>query len=494
MKLVVILIYLCSITGAIKYEQDDNIRESTKQSGREKLADYQRHAQTSSCWYEAVIKLNSSCKAMNDKDQSRLALSLANCHLERSGRQTYACPTHKDIQYCTNRDIMDDLSFQVYTEFYTHAEHVCYFIQSQLWQANTEGTINRLSDVSTLAVAMLEESLTHHKELRNSQDMVLDGQAAILEGDKKIAESLKETEANIDHTFQEISRKTEQHKNLLYELLESLDRGMGGINWLLSSILGEIMSLETAIFFITTLLLITFLPQFGLSRVWLYSILTAYGLMEGVVRRCVLWAVAYTDSTNAIINIHFIQWYSRWSIITILGVVYLWRLVVYIHSQDKQFNLLKSLHQQLSDVHNLILTKKNNLQRSSFVVPSASGNDPLRLDHQYPPSTDGNNEVVELSQLYERENNKGHIVSGTQLIDFLSALYIHQKLHTVSDCYTDSSNDATYQPNVSPSLDPHTMNESLNDTHDSGYTISPPHYNLRPRSKISTPIKYTSDA
>ena len=40
-----------------------------------------------------------------------------------------------------------------------------------------------------------------------------------------------------------------------------------------------------------TFLFISFLPQFGLSRLWMYSTLIIYGVIEGGVRRVVLWIV-----------------------------------------------------------------------------------------------------------------------------------------------------------------------------------------------------------
>ena len=48
-------------------------------------------------------------------------------------------------------------------------------------------------------------------------------------------------------------------------------------------------------FFVATFLLISFLPQFGISRLWMYSTLIIYGVIEGGVRRVVLWIVDPTS-------------------------------------------------------------------------------------------------------------------------------------------------------------------------------------------------------
>ena len=286
-----------------KYEQDGIFDESRRQKGKEKLEEFQQLAEDSPCWKEALLDLDSSCKTMSDKDQSRLALSFANCHFERSSRQVYPCPSTLTIGDCTSPERMGDSAFQIYTEFFTHASHMCYFIQSQLWQQRTESTIDRLSYVSTLTVNKLEESLEYHKEMEKKQSMALQNQDFILDQDRKIAKSLEKTQTDMDEAFQEMLKKTETQKLLLNDIFDTLNKGFGNVQWLLSSILGEIISLETAGFFVTTFLFISFLPQFGLSRLWMYSTLIIYSVIEGGVRRVVLWIVDPKSQEAMVCNI-----------------------------------------------------------------------------------------------------------------------------------------------------------------------------------------------
>lgn len=152
MLILAVLILLSSVLPSFleppstKYEQLDELQA---RKGQEKLKEYESLAKFSPCWTEALLHLESSCKTMSDHSQSILALSFANCHFERSGRETYPCPDGRSLRECTSRDTMGDSAFQIYTEFFTHASHLCYFIQSQLWREKTEGTINSLTQTST---------------------------------------------------------------------------------------------------------------------------------------------------------------------------------------------------------------------------------------------------------------------------------------------------------------------------------------------------------
>ena len=305
---------VCTSTDSSRYELGETIGEKIIQQGKEKLQEVNGYAQHSPCWKEALNQLHSTCKTMTDSEQMRLALAFTNCHFQNSNRQTYPCPPNISISECTNKNKMDDSAFQIYTEFYTHSNNMCYFIQSQLWQEQTETTINKLSDTSEKAVEKLEKSLEYHKKLEEKQDFALKNQEVIIDQDMKISQSLKTTRENMDQAFLEMYEKAENQKMILDSVLGTLQTGFGNIQWLLSSILGEIITLETAGFFIVTFLLVSFLPQFGTSRLWLYITLLLYGLFEGIVRRTYFMIVS-PSSPNTMVST---------SISVVLSYMYTW--------------------------------------------------------------------------------------------------------------------------------------------------------------------------
>ena len=281
----VLLFYTLEFCNSLQYEVDDDTQSLQKQEGKKKLEEIRNTAEYSICWKQALDSLHSSCRSMSDDDQRRLALAFANCHFESSNRGTYPCPKEVDISECTSKDKMDDAAFQVYTEFFTHSSNICYFVQSLMWQEATETTINKLSDASEQTVEKLEESLEYHKQLSVKQTLALKNQEVILDQDYKISQTLENTKSNMDKAFQEMHDKAESQKVILDDVLSTLRSGIGNIQWIMSSILGEIITLETAGFFIGAVLVITFFPQFGTSRLWLFCTLMLYGVLEGMLKR-----------------------------------------------------------------------------------------------------------------------------------------------------------------------------------------------------------------
>ena len=117
--------------GKAKYE--DILRES-------KMPRY------SECWTGALDKLHLGCATLTDDMQHRLAFVFSSCFLKRIGRPTVDCTDEMTIEECAGA--MSSEAVSVHMEFFTHTQNICFFLQSQLWQDNTELTISRLSESS----------------------------------------------------------------------------------------------------------------------------------------------------------------------------------------------------------------------------------------------------------------------------------------------------------------------------------------------------------
>ena len=193
------------------------IDEERKSLGESKLRELERQSESSPCWRDAISQLDASCKDLTDMQQSRLTVAFANCHLAKSSRQIYPCSEWMTIEECT-RD-MDPVAFHTYTEFFTHAGHICYLLQSQLWQERTENVISRLSDSSKEALDKLEESLEYHKVLNAKQNKALNNQDKILDQDQKIVESLHKTSEQMNVAFTDMRVMAEKQRQLLSEVL-----------------------------------------------------------------------------------------------------------------------------------------------------------------------------------------------------------------------------------------------------------------------------------
>ena len=411
MAIVLVLLFLLCSSQALKFEADEESKSTQRRKGKEKFEEIRNTAEYSPCWKKALDELQSGCKSTSDHELRRLGLAFANCHFEGSGRPTYPCPKDSNIRDCTSNENMDDSSFQIYTQFFTHTMNMCYFLQSTLWQQQTEGTINKLSEVSEEAVNKLEESLNYHRKLDKKQSLSLKNQEAILEQDNRIAQSLENTKSNMDAAFQDMYTKAESQKVILDDVLGTLQSGFGNIQWVLSSILGELITLETAGFFVTAVLLITFLPQFGTSRLWLFVTLLLYAVFESVSRRLFFFIIdsstpsamvrngymysvqCISDSLGMLFqfyacllftplfippfylsplsplllslpslpssslsaspfplqsSLHAFLWYSRWLSIIVLVFVFSWRYIVFTGHERRQESLLRDMNIQLN--------------------------------------------------------------------------------------------------------------------------------------------------
>ena len=298
--IVLIVLVLGELTKTTKFELPSTRKELEQfEKGREKLSEYTTYAESSRCWELALTELNSTCKALTEENQSRLALAFSNCHWERSGRETYPCPADASFRECTCKERMGDSAFVVYTQFFTHTSSMCYYIRSQLWQDKTETTVNRLSETSVEVVSKLDEALDYHRLLDHKQDQSLNNQQIILDQDRRIAESLDRTSAKMSESFQEMQDKADQHNLLLDDSIGKLLRGVESVKWLLSFVLGEVIQLETVWFFVMAFLVATMVPQFGLSRLVLYAVLAVYVVVEAMLRRMYLW-ICEVDSSNMV--------------------------------------------------------------------------------------------------------------------------------------------------------------------------------------------------
>ncbi len=130
--------FILILSGVISYSPD----ETQLQAGQQQYQNALRESQMpryGSCWRDALNLLQNGCKHLTDDVQRRLALHFANCFLEKAGQKTYPCADNADLKVCL-RDI-DNNGFTSFSNFFTHTQSMCYFLQNQVWQEKTENTV-----------------------------------------------------------------------------------------------------------------------------------------------------------------------------------------------------------------------------------------------------------------------------------------------------------------------------------------------------------------
>ena len=158
-------------------------------------------APQASCWAAAVGKLESGCAqvAKDDDAQSRLAVEFTNCHLAKSGLPTYECAEEMTLKECTRPmvDSASGLAYSTYTLFYTHTESICFYMQSQAFQASTEAAVNSLYAAGREAASRLQglqqqtaEIGGRATEILSEQTAAAAAQQALLQGQRQAREEL----------------------------------------------------------------------------------------------------------------------------------------------------------------------------------------------------------------------------------------------------------------------------------------------------------------
>merc|ERR1712071_648491 len=133
---------------------------STLERGRKRYEELQTKVKYSDCWAQALQILESGCSKMCDDEQRRVAHQFTYCHMKSSGRVKPSlpdpCPKGVPILTCTRE--MTEMTFNVFTEFFTHVHDICYHLQQTYWQQQTEDTVRRLASSSQSLASQLIES------------------------------------------------------------------------------------------------------------------------------------------------------------------------------------------------------------------------------------------------------------------------------------------------------------------------------------------------
>ncbi|XP_017782686.1 PREDICTED: uncharacterized protein LOC108567015 [Nicrophorus vespilloides] len=185
------------------------------------------------CWKQAVEHIDEGCRQLSEETQSEISLHLTNCFLEMSGHKTYDCELSKKPNVraiCINS--MSDRAFNVYTEFYSHTQNMCWFLRGQIWHETISENTQKVGKQLELSA-------------RNQMDLLL-GQRESLEMQKKLIDYGKDLE-NIMGTFLDSARK---HQELLLVMSNSL-------NGLQSWLFGEVSWWDSIVFYVTALIVAT---------------------------------------------------------------------------------------------------------------------------------------------------------------------------------------------------------------------------------------------
>jgi len=287
-----------------------------------------------SCWTSALQDLEAGCKNLDDEVQSRLALNFANCFLAKAGQNTFPCQPDTSIEACLQE--VDNNAFTAYSNFFTHTQNMCYFLQSQVWQEDTEATIHSLASNSAKVSESLAES--HHL-----QRQLVSRQEESLEYHKELANGIAGAKGNVREMLEEFKVSTVEQKTLIFEVFDRVAR-------LQNLVVSEVSWLYTVIFYSACLLviyLVTATKRTADARLWLFVILTANFAVERLV---VKWSLPQNGGEAEVMNLSQVVndriWLARQTAIAISIVVL--AVIAYIFKDYNKINnhLLEEIRRQ----------------------------------------------------------------------------------------------------------------------------------------------------
>lgn len=256
--------------------------EDRYRRGEAKLTEFRVHAQASSygdCWSNALSMLDTGCKHLNEDMQQSLAIEFSHCFLLKAGRPTEKCASSEASSVCTRR--MQPEAFQAYTEFFTHTQNICFYLQSKLWQEQTENIINRLTDNSVVVSQQLENATELQSELLRKQNASLNNQIVLIHHGEELQKTLEESKNDVRSMMVDLQKSTQEQRTLIFEVFDRVQS-------LRSLVMGEFTGFYSLIFFFLAILiayLLTSTPRTCSSRFWIFVLLTCNIICE--------WMIAY---------------------------------------------------------------------------------------------------------------------------------------------------------------------------------------------------------
>ncbi|PRD26379.1 UNVERIFIED_CONTAM: gamete expressed protein [Trichonephila clavipes] len=333
-----------------------------------------------SCWKEALANLHSGCKHLTEEIQSRLALSFTNCFLEHSGSETCPCPEKTLISVCLRNS--SDRIFSTYTEFFTHTQSICHYLQHREWQEQTQKTVDMLSENSEIVSKKLDESSKFQSKILDMQQIALRDQKQLIYSGKILNTELQKSREQARNAFEDFKSATNEQKHLIFEVFDR-------IKGLQHFVLGEFTSIYTFAYYMAGVFIIyilTSIPETAKARIWLLLLITGNVVVERILMSYNLDAEMSKMFPLDVNGPVFSSiWTCRKCVCTIGFVI-----LLYFYHSYKDYNiinneLLKEIQRQNFELQEAFKSMKPlhlispSLQNSKLEMPQLSNN----VNHGY---------------------------------------------------------------------------------------------------------------
>lgn len=287
---------------------------------------------------------------MSEDTQSDIALHITNCFLEMSGHETYNCELDKKPNIrgsCISS--MSDRAFNVYTEFYTHTQNICWFLRGQVWHE----TISE----NTLRVGkQLESSAKNQEEILRSQRESLVLQEKLLKYGK-----------NLEKIMEDFYISTQQHNEILLLMSKSLGN-------LQSWLIGELSWVDLIVFYVSASIVICIFTSTSrtiTARLPILFLLLGNAVIERLI--CITFTSNKAEAELLLIQneIYKYIWWLRKLFIILAFFILLYKACYYKDLLCINNTLLQKIYDQNLNILEML---KKRFQSNNDILNSSNGN------------------------------------------------------------------------------------------------------------------------
>jgi len=306
MNFLVIFFFPTLLTKAISRSEealfsDDEIK-LRMQTAREDLRILDNNPE-SPCWRQAQYDLMEiGCKSESITTyfhRSKLALSLANCHLYHSGLKTYKCDKdQKEVRDCIVAVAQDAIAYSVYNLFFGKVDDICHYAKVEIFQEDNMRAIGKLYTASEDVVHTLN---------------------SLSKAEKKRHQLLLKDQESMKTNFEEITAKLDEIRKI--DLM----------------ILFELFSMKIVFFYTIVSIfghLSTMFTRTESARFWIYLWILCSALTEHLLVRKYLQSVWLNDAIYS---------WRRMCCVVILILLML-AMLTYQNVQKEALRYMKALH------------------------------------------------------------------------------------------------------------------------------------------------------
>jgi hypothetical protein len=230
---------------------------------------------------------------------------------------------------------MNDRAFNTYTEFFTHTQSVCFYLSTELWQKNTETTIDKLSITSSKVSDRLEDASQQLKQLHGLQHKSIESQTLL--NNELIAAR---------NAMKEFKSSTNEQRFIVKEILDRFIK-------LQDFVLIEISYGYSLLFLIISMIvvyLMTTPSRTNEARLWLFIILIINLFVERLIASYSVDEQLGLKSTSILINDRI--WLSRKISLGLMLAVFVWFAITYKNYAFVNYNILNEHTLHLNNIQN----------------------------------------------------------------------------------------------------------------------------------------------